>query len=217
MKKIHYLNLGMAKAGTSAMFDILCQHPAVDYHGYKENYGYSHHNWTLEKYIDYYKNFDVSLNFCPIQWSMEGKKIKELDSGFTHASMVFRKPMAFVHSLYAYTFQQETHTAESFIDMMLETNQLDYTEIVKRWTSLSNRPFLMLFYDDLTSDPKMFYNQIVNFIGIDEYEFDTSKQVNVTKNEKILLVPTKTQVKKINSLVEEFENFSQRELTHWKI
>jgi len=50
MKNIHYINIGSAKAGTSAVFNTLCQHPEIDHDiskGDKEHYGYSHFNWTL--------------------------------------------------------------------------------------------------------------------------------------------------------------------------
>lgn len=220
MKIIHYINIGSAKAGTTVIFNTLCQHPEVDYtvdRRDKENYGFSHHYWTVEKYVDYYKNYNISLNFNVSQWAMESKQIKELDSVFTHASMVFRKPIDFIESQYNFLPGAKKHNSEQFIDMLLETNSLEYVKIAKRWKSLSNRPFLILLYDDLTSDPGMFYNKITNFIGIGEYNFDTSTRANVTKGPKVSVVPTAKQIGILNSIVEQFEDFSQRSLPHWKL
>ena len=216
MKKIHYINIGNPKSGTSTVFNVLCQHPEIDYCKAKENYGYSQYYWTLEQYIDYYKNFSVSLNFCPNQWAMESKQIRELDSIFTHASMIFRNPVDFIESQLNF-LRIDKHDSESFVNFLLEINMLEYTKIVKRWTSLSRRPFLILLYDELTSDPAMFYNKITNFIGIDVYNFDTSIRINVTKNKKTSIVLTEKQIIKINLLVEEFEEYSQYSLPHWKI
>ena len=149
MKKIHYINIGNPKSGTSAVFNVLCQHPEVDYCKAKENYGYSQYYWTLEQYIDYYKNFNVSLNFCPTQCAMESKQIRELESVFTHASMIFRNPVDFIESHLNFLSQlnllqiDKHNDYESFVNMLLETNWLEYTKIVKRWTGLSRRPFLI--------------------------------------------------------------------------
>lgn len=220
MKTIHYINIGSAKAGTSAMFDTLCQHPEVDYtvdRRDKENYGYSHHYWTVEKYVDYYKNYNVSLNFNVSQWAMESKQIQELDPVFTHASMVFRKPIEFIESQYNFLSDAKKLNSEQFVDMLLETNSLEYAKIAKRWVKLSHRPFLILFYDDLITDPGMFYNKITNFIGISTYNFDTSKRVNVTKGQKVSVVPTAKQIGILNSMVDQFEDFTQRSLPHWKL
>ena len=223
MKKIHYINIGNPKSGTSAVFNVLCQHPEVDYCKAKENYGYSQYYWTLEQYIDYYKNFNVSLNFCPTQWAMESKQIRELESVFTHASMIFRNPVDFIESHLNFLSQlnllqiDKHNDYESFVNMLLETNWLEYTKIVKRWTGLSRRPFLILLYDELTADPAMFYTKITNFIGIDVYDFDTSNRINVTKNKNASIVLTEKQITTINLLVEEFEEYSQYSLSHWKI
>jgi hypothetical protein len=147
---------------------------------------------------------------------MESKQIRELDSIFTHASMIFRNPVDFIKSQLNF-LRIDKHDSESFVNFLLEINMLEYTKIIKRWTSLSRRPFLILLYDELTSDPAMFYNKITNFIGIDVYNFDTSIRINVTKNKKTSIVFTEKQIIKINLLVEEFEEYSQYSLPHWKI
>ena len=220
MKTIHYINLGTAKAGTSAIFNTLCQHPKIDHpvsRRDKENYGYSHFRWSLEKYVDYYKNYNVSMNFNTSQWGMESKQIKEFETVFTHASMVFRNPYDFIESQYNFLpGAKKRHNPEQFVDMLLETNSLEYAKTAKRWTSLSQRPFLILFHEDLTSRPDLFYNRITNFIGIGAYNFDTSRRVNVTQGQKTLILPTTKQINIINSLIDQFEDFSQRLLSHRK-
>jgi len=148
---------------------------------------------------------------------MESKQIKEFDSVFTHASIILRNPFDYIESQYNFIPDAKKHTSEEFVNMLLETNSLDYAKIVNRWTSLSQRPFLLLFYDDLTSEPEMFYNKIIDFIGINRYKFDMSKRINVTRGPKISAIPTKKQTIKINYLIDQFENLSQRSLTHWKL
>ena len=121
MKRIHYLNIGMAKAGTTAIYNGLISHPEVDFQKEKENFQYSNFGYTLEEYCKYYQDSEVSLNMNTNQWAMESKQISEIDKVATHYSIIFRNPYEFITSLFSFlptTETSQTHTYESFIDMI---------------------------------------------------------------------------------------------------
>jgi len=214
MKKIHYLNIGMAKAGTTAMFDTLSAHPEVDFDGEKENYLYSHHGYTAEQYAEYYKKFNVSLNFCPGLWTMESRQIIKLSLFVTHYSIIFRNPFDFVKSLYNF-LPHDNHNINLFVDMMLETNQLDYSKILEHWDLITQtKLFKILYYDDLIND-KNFYNSILDFLGLDRIEL-VPQISNVTKTKRNSGEMSIEHIKTINHLVEKFEQRVNKDLSHWK-
>jgi hypothetical protein len=215
MKKIHYLNLGMGKSGTTAIFDTLMTHPDIDFTGHKENYLFSHHGHTLKQYTDYYKNFNVSLNFCPSLWTMETEQIKELDTITTHYSMIFRNPYHFIESLYSFV-QHDNSNIDDFIDMMLETNQLDYAKILHHWDLIiQTKPFKILYYEDLTKEPNI-YQSLIEFLGLNNIKL-IPKISNVSKNKMPIEKFSIRHIKVINKLIEKFEQKMSKDLSHWKM
>lgn len=216
MKNIHYLNIGMPKTGSTSVFDTLTQHPVFsDQDIAKENLGFSHFGWPIQKYKAYYQHTN-SLDFNVGAWEMSSDQLILLNDYVTHSSIILRKPIEFIKSLYNFLDQQEIHTPESFIDMMIENNQLDYAKIIKHWTSNITSPFLILFYEDLVLDHKMFYDSITKFLGIESYSFIPSKK-NITKYITPSVTPTINQTKKINSMIANLETYLQKSLTHWKL
>ena len=215
MKKIHYLNLGMAKSGTTAIFDTLMTHPEIDFTGFKENFLFSHHGYELEQYSEYYKNFNISLNFCTALWTMEFQQIKELDKITTHYSIIFRNPYHFVQSLYNF-IPHNNISIHSFIAMMLETNQLNYAKILDRWDMIiKTKPFKILYYEDLTTDPNL-YQSLTEFLGLTDVKL-VPKLSNVSKNKTLVDNFSTQHVTVINELIEQFEQKMNKNLSHWKM
>lgn len=216
MKQIHYCNIGMAKSGTSAMFEHLIQHPQVDYRGCKENFNFSHFDWSLEQYKDYYKESNVSMNFCVAQWQMDSDQISTLNDVITHSSICLRNPWDYISSLYTFTKSHLVQSSEKFVDMLLETNQLDYAKIISHWTEYCKKPFLVIYYDDLLKNHSMVYDQITKFLGLENFIIDTHQLVNVTKATKQLITYTKDQASMINCLIDSSSKYLNVDLTHWK-
>ena len=216
MKSIHYCNIGMAKSGTSALFSYLCQHPQVDFKGIKENFNFSNYDWPLSQYQDYYQSCNVSMNFCASQWTMDSDQIAEISELITHASIVLRNPWKFISSLYTFTKSYKHQSSEQFVDTMLETNQLDYAGIVSHWTNYYKKPFLVLYYDDFTTDPSSICGQLTDFLGLESYQFQTDRLVNVTKEPKHNIMYRTDQVDRINNLITSAETYFGKDLTHWK-
>jgi hypothetical protein len=206
----------MAKAGTSALFSSLCQHPQIDFRGIKENFNFSHYDWSLSQYQNYYQSYSVSMNFCVAQWSMDSDQITKLNDVITHSSICLRNPWAFISSLYTFTQSYRHQSSEQFVDMMLETNQLDYAGIVSRWTKYCKKSFLILYYDDLVINQSAVCNQIINFLGLEEHQFKPEPPVNVTKETKHQIVYRKDQRDSINKLMTSAETYLNTDLTHWK-
>lgn len=219
MKKIHYINIGMAKTGSTAVFESLIEHPHIDYNKHKEFNYLPITGYPLSDYIDYYSNFDVSINFCVATWAIDSKQIHDLKNIGTHFSIIFRNPYDFILSLYNYLPPYKTtdiQTIDTFIeDTLFEQNALDYSKILKRWEPISSsKPFKILYYEDLLADPSKFLNSIGNFLNLPEFEYPNSFS-NVTNyhTEQYDFLPH--HVNKINGMIEEFEDYT-KQLTTWK-
>jgi hypothetical protein len=203
----------MAKSGTTSIFHTLLTHPDIDYKGIKENYSYSHIGCSLEEYASYYKDFNVSLNFCPALWTMEKRQLLELSTLVTHYTIIFKNPYHFITSLY--NSLSHVHNLDGFINMLLETNQINYAKILNHWETIGNyKPFKILYFEDLIHD-SLFYDSIINFLGI------SNKQLipivsNVTKKKNNMTQFTKKHRHIINNLIEQLEQRVEKNLSHWK-
>lgn len=214
MKKIHYVNLGMPKNGTTSIFFALMSHPLVDFKGIKENYSLLIDGVSIQEYRDYYKDYNISLNFCPMMWAADSLIVNEISSVATHFSIIFRNPYDYVESLYNYSIHNESY--ESFVDILLETNQLDYAGILSRWElTIHSKPFIILYYDDLVDNETLVINQIVEFIGLPKNS-STVVPLNVNRRKNSKFIPTENQILRINSLIEKFEINTNKNFSHWK-
>lgn len=215
MKSIHYCNIGMAKSGTTALYSWLLRHPRCDYSGLKENYNFSHFDWSVDQYNQFYRDWDFSMNFNPSSWTMDSDQIRRLAPSITHCSIILRNPWDFISSLFAFVDAGRVHTMDSFVDMMLETNQLDYAKIIAHWSRYYQRSILVLYYDDLLSRPQWFLDQVLDLLEIDQLVCPNTR-VNVTRKPRADLEISRDRAQHINSLIDSCSDFLDRDLTCWK-
>jgi hypothetical protein len=100
MKKIHYVNLGYGRSGSTWLFDNLIKYPHIDYCGIKENRYLEFSGYPMDEYIQYYLPYDVSLSFSPGQVFLDSKQFCDLDRVTTHFSVLLRNPYEVCKSLY---------------------------------------------------------------------------------------------------------------------
>lgn len=204
----------MAKAGTSSIFETLVEHPDVDYRGIKENFNFSHRGQSINDYVEYYKKYNVSMNFCPSLWTMETRQIKEISKVVTHYSIIFRNPFEFATSWYNF-LPVINKDFNSFIEMMIEFNYLDYAKILTHWDSIANtKPFKIMFFDDLKMGSE-FYNSLTEFLNLQPFDYDV-KITNITSRKRPNTVLSDKTIKTVNSLIDKFEQQINKDLTHWK-
>lgn len=202
--KIHYINLGMAKNATTWLFDTLKQSKDIDYMGKKEP-DLSLFN-SADNYEDYYKHYQVGLNFNPNAWMLDSQQLSYLNQKATHQSIIFRNPYNFANSLYNFWNSQHVN-GDDFIAAF--SYNFDYTKILNRLSP----NILILLYDNIVSQPQQVVNQLTDYLGISPVTA-IPKKVNETQYSKELIFNNKN-IKILNDNIERFQNYINVNVSHW--
>jgi hypothetical protein len=239
MKKIHYKNIGLPKTGTTWLWLQLSIHPDIDFFTLREgkekvqcivdkHKRFNANNNVKEKKFDsveeykkFYEPFDISLNFDTWTFITVNKEISDLT---THTSVSFRNPYDQIASWW--NFFQRPYWNERMLINADERNFLnfanptfmqftDYEKIISDWRPYNLKPMI---YDDIINDPEQYVKDVCNFLGIKEH-YDSgmgSKIVLQTEYTESLKWLNDDVVKFINSKISYLEDFTKRDLSHWK-
>ena len=219
MKKIHLINIGLPRCGTSWLWVNLSHHPALNFKNYyiKENTALFDDK-NFYKYAETYSPYDISANFNPGLWIIDKDLIKFLGNYSTHVSVILRNPYEYAERYY--DFLKDNDSTDEFINWLIDVKILNYSSFVKRWKD--NIPpdvkFKIFYFDDLKKDSKLFLSNYFKFIGIDATINDTHKNIiNKSKKlQKTKLNFTENQKNIINGYIDDFSNMIEQDLTHWK-
>jgi hypothetical protein len=112
----------------------------------------------------------------------------------------------------------KTMESNDFVDMVIETSQINYSNIVNRWSNnLTRSKFKIFLYDDLVKDSKKFLSDYFCFCDLKDVEIpDYEKLFNVNLKPKISVFFSAEQIKSINLQIEQFEQMMQLSFAHWK-
>lgn len=177
MIKPNFLYIGIARAGSTWLFDMLRQHPEIYVPPAKDIY-----------YFDQYyeKGFDWYLSH--FQAAGKAKAVGELshDYYFCHEAPArikenlpeirliccLREPVSRLHSGYAYNRTTDVRRDVSLADYAAREDialQYDYYRHLKRFIDTFGRDrLLVVFYEDLLADPAAFIRPIYRFLGVNE-------------------------------------------------
>ena len=62
MKKIHYINIGLPKAGTTFLYHSLIKHPQIDYKSKLKEFHYFTNKFeSIDGYINQYASYDIPV------------------------------------------------------------------------------------------------------------------------------------------------------------
>ena len=215
MKQKHILNIGLAKCGTSWLWEQLKHHPDVNLADLQKEPTYFFETNNIDEYIKSFENFDISANFYVTQWAIDQCLIQDLDKIATHVSIIFSDPYLFIERFY--NWLPKNMEKSEFIDMCINTKHICYKEITDRWRkNLSTDKFKILIYDDLNNKPIEFLSEYFSFCGLRNVTipgFD--KVVNKNSRPKVLLTFSDNQIKTINSEITKFEQLVGRDFGHW--
>ena len=217
MKNKHILHIGFPRCGSSWLWENLIQHPNFDLPEYeKENT--IMFNDTLPEYENFYKNYNISANFNPNLWMIDLALVQYISKYTTHVSITLRNPYDFIERYY--DFISRGQDCNTFIDLMIDLNHLDYQTICCRWHSAldNNVKFKIFYFDDLTADPTLFLSNYFNFCGLDAILIeDCARPVNQSiHSTKTIIDFLPTHKKIINQYIDNFSNYTNTNLSHWK-
>ena len=202
--KIHYVNLGMARNATTWLFHTLMQSEDIDYTGKKEP-DISLFN-SIDAYEDYYKHYQVGLNFKPNAWMLDSQQLSYLNQKATHQSIIFRNPYDFANSLYNFWNSQQVNN-DDFITAF--SYYFNYTKILNRLSP----NILILLYDNIVNQPQQVVNQLTDYLEISPVTAISNK-INKTRYSKELIFNNKN-IKILNDEIERFQDYINVNLSHW--
>jgi hypothetical protein len=241
MKKIHYKNIGLPKTGTTWLWEQLITNPDIDmFHSMQKfNSIKKLHNLnnkfefngvpkearfnSKEEYLDFYSKYDISVNFDTWFYKFisadsstwENQIIKES----SHISVSLRNPYEILNSWYNF-FEASFSNAETFknLDKNKRFYHLTAYKTMFDALTLCKDKVKILFYDDIKNDHEKFLREVCDFIGI-SYNYDplnSTRVIGHTIYNDTLTIDDEQLIMHINENICHIEDFTQRDLTHWK-
>lgn len=216
VKKIHIMNIGHPRCGTTWLWRNLKKHPYMADVVYEKENQILHQAYNMQNYIDFYSRFNYSANFNPNSYMIDRNLISFLSPYLSHVTWVVRNPYDFIQRYYDYIGSNTTHT--EFIDWALEFRIIDYHLIWQRWNDRLDKKskIKVFFFDDLKNRPEWFLTEYFTFcdlpVTLDE-QFATPRNVS-TKTTQTIIDFTDYQ-SRINQKIELFMKQIDVDLTGW--
>ncbi|MCX5925447.1 MAG: sulfotransferase domain-containing protein [Candidatus Dependentiae bacterium] len=184
-----FIIIGVQKAGTTALWKYLWQHPSIVRSKEKEA-NFFNYDINFDKGIDWYKdqlNYSAGLDHLlygesSVEYTSPVYPITpaRISALFPHTKIivVLRNPADRAWSHYKMLFSwgntQAYGTQESFEYELEHRSGLLrrglYADLLKVWFSYFPRDqFLIINSDDLLADPDRIVNQVFSFLGVKEY------------------------------------------------
>ena len=178
MKKPNLFIVGKQKSGTTALYDMLRQHPEVYMPERKETcyFNKEHTERDIKKEKDYLELFkgakdEKYIGEATASYLDSGSAVKEIKKFNPNARIIIllREPVDFLRSLYQHTILRAKEKAE--IEKVLKSkeafNRIKYSEQVKRY--LENFPknnIKVIIYEDMKKDNFRVFREVCDFLGI---------------------------------------------------
>jgi len=184
---LNFLGIGAQKAGTTWLYEMLSKHPEIEFPGGKEM-----HFWSADTYeehiSDYLKLFEANNKLMgeitPAYSMLDIARVSDIHKLFPKLKIFFvmRNPIerAWSSALMALKRAELDYDEVSnqwFIDHFHSRGSLgrgDYLACLDVWQSCySESNILLLYYDELSYDPKAFLKKCLLHIGVSDEWLDT--------------------------------------------
>ena len=202
--RINFFVIGAQKSGTTAIHNLLRQHPEVCLPINKEAPFFSKNeyfekgmDWYLREFYDHRIDGHIKGSVTP-QYMAYPEVPERLFSHCPDAKLIaiLRDPIARIRSHYRMRVRAygETRTLQSIIDTLIADSQLlharsvptpnnaylcwgEYGRILHNYSKFfSNERMLIIYYDNFLSQPVDIMNNIFDFLEIDRIELSNSKK-----------------------------------------
>jgi hypothetical protein len=173
---------------------------------------------SYTQYENFFKEYDISINFNPNLWMIDLHLIEYLSKYATHVSILLRNPYSFIERYYDFIDVNQNTT--EFTEFCINSNYVNYEKICKRWVGelKSNTKFKIFYFDRLVENPKDLLSEYFEFVGLNPVSTDLN---NIDKNESTKSVETiidftEGHKKIINSYIDNFSDYIKVDFSHWK-
>jgi hypothetical protein len=208
----HIVNIGFPRTGTTWLWKCAGFEPKFD----KEN-NILTNSLDFDRYIDYYKKYQISANFQPSLWCVDKEIIEFVHQYATHITCIVRNPFDFVERYFDWIRKDQDH--DVLTQYLVSSGYVNYRGVVDRWASGPAR-FRVFFFEDLEQNPAIFFKEYMAFCQLPIAETNTidyTTKVNANpKRKKIKLNFTDDQISVINQEIDRFQLVVDKDLTHWK-
>jgi hypothetical protein len=202
----------MPRSGTTWLFGNLIQHPRISYSGIKENPFHITIGEPVSSYMETYANDEISLDFHPHAWAMDTRQLTNLASYTTKFSICFRNPYEFLESWY--NFVDPTTRSTNFVEYHCELTFVNYKKILDRLTTCIDGDILVLYYDDLSARPQQYLDMVMDHLGLEKINVNGVSVNGRPRGESLSF--SDNEIAKINTWIDEFAEYVDKDLTHWK-
>lgn len=179
MKKIHVLNIGYPKCGTTWLWDTLVKNNSISDFWIKEN-NCLISGTPVAAYCQQYIK-DVSANFSVANLALDRYVIQQLsDRPQMVVSIIIREPVELLWSLYNYTKVPDIDFS-GFCYRMYDSKWWTRPSlIIERWKKSFGDRFNVFWYDDLKSNNLQFYKNYCRLMGLQANNAEMLKKINIT-------------------------------------
>jgi hypothetical protein len=219
MKKIHYRNLGYPKSGTTWLYAQLRYHPQVD--AKLQDYYKEFTAKSLDEYKSLYQDYNISANcnprvFTDLKAETHHEHPTRINEYTTHLTVCFRNVYDVLNSLFNMKKNMDPNfkmTEDNFIHSQSEFYK-NNKKIFEYWNECKI-PIKFMFYDDLVNDPKKYFYDVCDYIGIKRSYKDIGIKFK-TDVKHPLAFDNKDIINYINDSISVIEEYTKRNLSHWK-
>jgi len=199
--KVDFIGIGAPKSATSWIYQCLKEHPEVCVSKQKETLFF----WRQSEYkkgIKYYRKYfndcgDKIKGEFSANYLAEAKSSLRIKKHFPNTKIIvcLRDPVQRVYSHYYYdkargkrndSFKESLETTPAYLN-----DGLYYTHLKKYFKLFPKENILVLIYEDIEKDPKIFIQNIYKFLKIkkDFIPPSLNKKINLTSKNKLYFSP----------------------------
>lgn len=217
MNKIHVLNIGYPKCGTTWLWQNLKIQPWFSCPTEKENKKLISGNQLITEYVRDYNNFDITANFATNMFSADRYLIQQLQEiGSTRVSIVYRNP----YDLYWSMFNFVRHDAQSFneyVSRLLSGGWFNrFDQILLRWQQVFPDVHVF-FYDDIVANQGYFLSDYCHRLGLPACVTSSEDRINVTRYTKTDFCDLSVETcNSINDSIEKLQLLVDKDILHWR-
>lgn len=179
MNKIHVMNIGYPKCGTTWLWDTLVQNQSITDFPIKENNSLIT-GCSVTEYCQQYTS-DVSANFSTANMVLDQYVIEQLaHCERIYVSIILRSPIELLWSLYNFLKINDVDFCGFCYRQYDAKWQVFPSVIIERWQKYFGTRFKIFWYSDLQKDNLKFYINYCNTMGLDSTNAVMPDKINVT-------------------------------------
>src|SRR6056297_3627604 len=181
--KINFIGIGVQKAATTFIFKKLAEHPEVcgsskkEIHFFDKEYNYSKGIKFYHSFFQHCSDSKIKGEFTP-RYIYHPKTASRIKKHFPNVKLIvcLRNPIERARSHYFYSLQQKGrlfYLYNSFgeairKDKILIERGFYYKQLKRYFDLFPKENILVLFFEDLKSNPKNFIQKIYSFLDVDD-------------------------------------------------